>query len=128
MIEVTSRSALERCVPNVDKIKELDFGSQKLHVYCKVEETEADIRCRMFAPTINIPEDPATGSANGALAAFLSSLDVSPQTEHYYRIIQGVEMGRPSLILANTRKENGQVYEVKIGGNSVEMMTGSFSV
>ena len=54
-----------------------------------------DIRARMFAPLDGIPEDPATGSAAAALAAFLGQLEGQSAQ---FSITQGVEMGRPSLI------------------------------
>jgi len=128
MVEVTGPQVLAKCKPVVDHISRLPFEHQKLHVYCNVEEAGADIRCRMFAPTINIPEDPATGSANCALAALLTHLSPTSSTEDSYRIIQGEEMGRKSLLFARAQKVGGKVIEVRIGGNSVEVMSGSLNV
>jgi trans-2,3-dihydro-3-hydroxyanthranilate isomerase len=71
-------------------------------------------RARMFDPTPNeIPEDPATGSAAGPLAAYASHYRLSSGTE--MMIEQGVEMGRPSLILARTERV-GDAENVLIGG------------
>ena len=73
----------------------------------------------MFAPLDGVPEDPATGSANTALAALLASLDPKPDGELRYRIAQGVEMGRPSVLEARVEKRGGAVTAARIGGTSV---------
>lgn len=87
-----------------------------------------DIRARMFAPLDGVDEDPATGSANAALAGLLADLDPAADGEFTWRIAQGVEMGRPSLLAARVRKRAGQVTEVRIGGGSVMVMTGELEV
>jgi trans-2,3-dihydro-3-hydroxyanthranilate isomerase len=73
----------------------------------------------MFAPSLGVPEDAATGSAAAALAGSLA--DASPQrtAEFAWRIEQGVAMGRPSLILASAEKRDGKVLRVRVGGTTV---------
>ncbi len=66
---------------------------------------DADIQARMFAPLFGVPEDPATGSANVALAGFLASLRPEPDLMLKVRIAQGVDMGRPSLLEAAAEKK-----------------------
>ena len=56
------------------------------------------------APLGGVLEDPATGSANAALAALLTSLAPGENADLSYEILQGVEMGRPSQIIASARK------------------------
>ncbi len=82
------------------------------------------LKTRMFIPLPDIREDPATGSANAALAALLAEL--APQTDHHFKwtIHQGVEMGRPSLLLAEADKSAGEVIAVRIGGSCVPVMEG----
>jgi len=71
-------------------------------------------RARMFDPTPNeLPEDPARGSAAGPLVAYAAHYRVSSGTEMV--IEQGIEMGRPSLILARTQGV-GDFQSVTIGG------------
>ena len=74
-----------------------------------------DIRARVFAPLDGVPEDPATGSANCALAGILSHYDEAPDGRFQWRIAQGVEMGRPSILNAEEEKENGTVVKTRIG-------------
>jgi trans-2,3-dihydro-3-hydroxyanthranilate isomerase len=85
-------------------------------------------RARMFAPAHGIPEDPATGSAAAALAGFLGGRPGLAEGWHAWRIVQGVEMGRPSLIEARVRRDGGCVAEVRIGGRAVPVMEGWIEV
>ncbi len=87
-----------------------------------------DLRARMFAPFDGVPEDPATGSANCALAALLAATDQAGDGDFRWRIAQGVEMGRPSLLEARAIKRAGQVVEVRIGGESVLVSEGWIEV
>ena len=75
-----------------------------------------------------IPEDPATGSANCALVGLLSHLDQAASGTFAWRIAQGVEMGRPSVLEARTEKRNGAVVTVWIGGESVMVSEGLIEV
>ncbi len=63
------------------------------------------IRARMFAPLDKVPEDPATGSASGALGALLASLDPRADATLSITIRQGVEMGRESIIHVTAEKK-----------------------
>ncbi len=88
----------------------------------------SDVQARMFAPLGNIGEDPATGSAACALVALLADLDREPDLDLRLRIEQGVDMGRPSLLLARARKVAGEVVEVRVGGRCVPMLEGTFEL
>lgn len=105
--------ALERHHP------ENDFFS--LYLYVRDPADPSQVRSRMFAPLSNIPEDPATGSAAAALAALLATFD-RPDEEQRYAIVQGVEMGRRSDMVATV--SGGRV---RIGGPCVPMQRGTLS-
>jgi len=75
-----------------------------------------------------VPEDPATGSANVALAALLGSLDPVADGVLRWRIAQGVEMGRPSVLEASAVKRGGEVVEARVGGGSVLVSQGWIEV
>ena len=103
-----------------------DFGLS-LMLYVRVDGDPLTLRARMFAPLSNIPEDPATGSAAGALCAYLASLLPDSDDELSFTLDQGVEMGRPSRIEVTVEKQGGQLGTVLIGGTCVEMMRGRLS-
>ena len=99
-----------------------------LFVYTRVAESGLDIRARMFAPHHGIPEDPATGSANVALIGLLAHLRPEPNLRISKAIAQGVEMGRPSLLLAEAEKTKGIVTATFIGGRCVPVMSGTLEL
>jgi trans-2,3-dihydro-3-hydroxyanthranilate isomerase len=82
----------------------------------------------MFAPLHGVPEDPATGSANVALAALLASLRPEPDLDLRLRIVQGVEMGRPSRMEAEAEKRGDHVVAARIGGRCVAVMHGEIEL
>ena len=82
----------------------------------------------MFAPLYGVTEDPATGSATVALVALLASLRAEPELRLERRISQGVDMGRPSLMVASAEKRGGAVVAAYIGGSCVPVMSGAISL
>ena len=86
---------------------------------------ENKIKARMFAPLDGIPEDPATGSAAAALAAYLGQLNGASQD---FDIEQGSEMGRPSLIEASVSVQDGQPVAVTISGKARKIMEGRLTI
>ncbi|PUB19316.1 PhzF family phenazine biosynthesis protein [Yoonia sediminilitoris] len=118
LVELTDRSALAACQPDTGAIREaadrypagIDFS-----IYAYVPEGDT-IHARMFAPLDEIPEDPATGSAAATLAVLLAQLTGKPQN---IRIIQGEQMGRRSVIQADSDGEtciiSGQARRVMMG-------------
>jgi len=129
MVELTDRAALARARYQLDAFRSLAaMGVPPAVLLFTRSGDEFDLRVRMFAPLDNGSEDPATGSANGALAAFLTHLDGSPNGQFRWRIAQGVEMGRPSLLEARTEKRDGVVTGTWIGGASVLVSDGYLEV
>lgn len=128
--EVASRRALAAALPRNEIFARhlpLD-GATGIHLYLADGEGGIDIRARMFAPLHGVPEDPATGSANVALAGLLASLRPEPELALNLRIAQGVEMGRPSLMEASATKSAGRVAETRIGGRCVPVLSGKIEV
>jgi len=52
----------------------------------------------------------------------------SATVERLWRIHQGVDMGRPSLLLGRTVSRQGDVVSVHIGGTCVAVMDGTFTL
>ncbi len=103
-------------------------GANGIHLYLRDGADGIDIRARMFAPLLGVPEDPATGSANAALAGLLASLRPEPDLALDLRIAQGIEMGRPSLLEASAEKRGGKVAEIRLGGRCVAVMNGTIEI
>lgn len=95
--------------------------------YCRSGD-EFDLRARMFAPFDGISEDPATGSACCALAGLLSMHDASANGSRQWRIGQGIEMGRPSVLIAEAEKRDGVVFRTGVGGQCVMVSDGQLTV
>ena len=95
-------------------------------LYCRQTiHNEAAFHARMFAPTMGIPEDPATGSAAAALAGVVAHFDEPRDGLHSGVIEQGFEMGRPSNIYQELEVESGKLCKVRIGGHAVRVMEGA---
>jgi len=130
LAQLRDRSALKRARPNIYGFESLvaeGVEPPDVHLYVKTCDG-FDIRARMFAPLDGIPEDPATGSANCALAGLLSHYSKVANGNFYWRISQGVEMGRPSVLEARTEKRDGVVVNVWIGGECVLVSEGQIEV
>ena len=88
--------------------------------------SDSDVHARMFAPFFGVPEDPATGSASGALGAYLVRHRLVTEMAPTAHIVveQGYEMGRPSTIHVEVDGEPGSPGEVRVGGQAVEVAEG----
>ena len=125
MVELRDRSALQTAGINpvgFERIAELGVMPD-IHLYVRSDD-EFDIRTRMFAPHDGVPEDPATGSANCALAGLLAHYHESSTGNFAWRIAQGIEMGRPSLLQARAEKDADKVISTWIGGSCVMVSEG----
>lgn len=125
LVELASRAALARAA--LGGVASLpDVAVKGVFMFTREgADGTADLRARMFAPADGIPEDPATGSAAAALAGFLGGRPGLVDGWHTWRIAQGVEMGRPSLIMARARRRDDAVAEVRIAGAAVPVAEGT---
>ena len=92
----------------------------------ETERPDATVHVRMFAPLLGVPEDPATGSANGALGAYLAHHEAVPVTEPTTYILseQGEEMGRPSTVYVEVDSAGEEITSVRVGGQVVPVVEG----
>jgi trans-2,3-dihydro-3-hydroxyanthranilate isomerase len=119
---------LRRARPNrqaYDGLLPLD-GAKSVYAYTRDigtegPETGCDLQARMF--TFRMVEDPATGSATAAVTALLAEL--RGESETILRVRQGVDMGRPSLLLSRTRRQDGAMTAF-VGGHCIGVFEGSF--
>ena len=133
MVQLEDRAALKRARIDTGAFDALaaEGVTPDVHMYVRVPRKDADgfdIHARMFAPLDGVPEDPATGSANCALAAMLTHYDPERSGTFRYRISQGVEMGRPAVLEARVEKREGTLLSAHIGGGSVLVSEGWIEV
>ena len=137
VVEVSDLHALQQCSANLGQFKRLSLNPDiagadtsiddafLAYVYCRTGTNQ--INGRMFDPLHGIAEDPATGSAAGALAGLLAQQD-RIDGHMQYQITQGVEMGRPSRIVVDVERDNGQISKTSIAGECVEVISGRLSL
>jgi len=129
--EVASREALARAAPDPSAFQALRLlpamrgAAPAVHLYTREPGDPDRIHARMFAPLLGIVEDPATGSANAALAALLLHRSPSQRPQITLHIEQGTEMGRPSQLAATAARAAGGRITATVAGNCVLVAWGS---
>lgn len=124
MVPLASREALARA-KLASAQTSTTFGATELFLYTRAErDAPYAFRARMFAPEIGIAEDPATGGAAAAFAGVLAAFEDLPDGRHTLPILQGVEMGRPSLIGLEIHIEHSKLTSAHIAGRAVKVSEG----
>jgi trans-2,3-dihydro-3-hydroxyanthranilate isomerase len=139
-VELGSRDALRRSKPDIAAhaaTLPLD-GADAVFAYWRAadESRETVLHARTFAPLDGVIEDPATGSACAAAVSLLATIEsghpsgnsgaAGVPTTRAWRIHQGVDLGRPSLLLGRTTFLDGTLTDTFIGGRCVSVLEGSF--
>ena len=135
-VPIRSLAALGRCRVNSSLLAEIyqRAGATGCSAFSRetIEIGAPGVHTRMFAPGDNIPEDPATGSAAGALGAYLVHYDAQDveavEGKYSFVIEQGDFMHRPSRISIEIKGKPGEVKEVRVGGRSVIVLHGEISL
>lgn len=129
IVPLKSLDAVKRS--RIDKAKYFEFikdkSSKGVMVFCPEAYAKVNqINARVFIDYYGIPEDPATGSANGCLAAYLvkHSYFGSDHIDNI-RVEQGYEIGRPSLLFLKATMK-GELIDVWVGGRVVMIAKGVF--
>ena len=131
IVPVRALTAVRSIEPDASAIVDMceRVGTNGILVYTTMTvEDHATVHTRMFAPAIGILEDPATGSASGAMGAYLvhnGLVEVGPLTEII--IEQGYEIGRPSRILVQVESDDDAIQMVKVGGQVVMVIEGTLT-
>lgn len=130
MVPISRLSVVSKLRPDLNGL--VDFAKEmecEAGVYIFTRETideEADVHARFFAPDVGVSEDPATGSAAGALGAYLAHSQSLPHDNGKFIVEQGIEIGRPSTIHVQTLQGVGGLV-VKVGGNVVDVIEGEIA-
>ena len=120
---------------NLDAVKRARINPIKIHDF--VKQTPAGIlifspetydknnqlNVRVFVDAFGIPEDPATGSGNGCLVAYLSKNQYFGTHEVNIKVEQGFEIRRPSKLYLKAKKEYNRL-SIYIGGHVVFVAKG----
>lgn len=131
IVPVNGLDAARRAAPSPERWSRVFPNGGGLDIYvftAEVERPGATFHARMFAPTMGIAEDPATGAAAAAFAGVLHRYGQLSDGSHSYRIEQGVEMGRPSLIDLEIDVAGGALHAARIGGSAVVVAEGTLKV
>jgi trans-2,3-dihydro-3-hydroxyanthranilate isomerase len=136
--EVANLEALSRAAPDLAAFhaagglaaKPTAGGQPRfaLLLYVRRDGDATRLRARMFGPLGGILEDPATGSASAVLAALLASMAPGENVRLRCEIEQGIEMGRPSLMIASGSKTAEGLVEATVGGGCVPTGRGTLEV
>ena len=130
-VAVTTRSSLQRIRVQTELMNQTLSKSSAKDVFVFTTDTEQadfDFHARMFAPLIGIPEDPATGSAAASFAGYLAALDTAENGTLKWKIEQGFEMGRPSLLYSEADKKSGKTVAIRVGGRAVMVCKGEMEI
>jgi trans-2,3-dihydro-3-hydroxyanthranilate isomerase len=123
LMQVTP-AALTRAAPQEGEFQRVMAAmpdvAKRLAIYLYARDGNA-VRARMFGPGLGVKEDAATGSAAVALAAMLLKLDGGAAGA--WDIVQGVEMGRPSLLRTTARRAADGIRST-VGGGCVNVLEG----
>jgi trans-2,3-dihydro-3-hydroxyanthranilate isomerase len=95
-------------------------------IFCAPGYTDKqDFAVRVFVPCLGVPEDPATGSANGCLSGYLVEHGYPGQKRIETTVGQGYEIGRPSELFLQGEKIDGKI-DVRVGGKVILVARGEW--
>ena len=117
IVPLRDLDALRRCKVDWERYTEVAGPGKNLYVFCPESHDDGpgDLSARMFANDLGVPEDPATGSAAGCLAAYLLEHSYLGTDAVDVRVEQGYEIGRPSLLYLQAERD-GEKIIVNVGG------------
>lgn len=129
MVPVRNLDSLKKASPDYVALanyqKEKGFVSIHAFTFETINKTNT-LHTRDFAPSVGINEEAATGTANGALGAYLvvnKALPLNVQ-KILIKVEQGYFMDRPSEILVEISHQDGTITDVKVGGSAVTVLKG----
>ncbi len=128
MVPLRSLDAVKQARIDRDKYFDLikDTEATAILVFCsETYAKENQLNVRVFADYYGVPEDPATGSANGCLAGYLVKYRYFGKDRIDIRVEQGYEIGRPSLLFLRAEDKKDRI-DVFVGGKAIMIAKGEF--
>jgi len=128
LVPVRNAAVLASIKPNRRGWAEIfPLEHNSVYVYTETpDEHGINFAARMFSPGMGLGEDPATGSAAAALIGEIAQ--DAPGGQYEYKLRQGREMGRPSLITLQIRKDGDTLTHGGIGGSAVIVGQGTLDL
>jgi trans-2,3-dihydro-3-hydroxyanthranilate isomerase len=126
LVPLKNLDALKRATLDLSRVRELLKGSttKEIMVFTRgTYDNSHQLAARVFVPEFGIPEDAATGSANGCLSAYLLKYNVLEKNAINLVVAQGYEMNRPSKIYHRSSLEKNK-FNINIGGKVVPIAEG----
>ena len=126
VVPLKTLDAVRRAKVSRDKYFELieNLQGKALLVFCpETYNRQNKLNVRVFCDFVGVPEDPATGSGNGCLAAYLVKHRYFGKDKVDIRVEQGYEIGRPSLLYLRA-EDKGKSIDVSVGGKVVMVAKG----
>jgi trans-2,3-dihydro-3-hydroxyanthranilate isomerase len=127
LVPVQDAKVLARCkpvFPQWDKTLKKECATA-LFVYTRQTlHTSSSFQGRMFAPSLGVMEDPATGSAVSALAGAIFDYDTPPEGLHHYIIEQGAGLGRESFLHLSMKVRQRKIEQLRLKGRGVLIAEG----
>lgn len=126
IVPIASLNAIKRCKTNREPYYELinRTKAKVILMFCpQTYDPQSDLNVRVFVDVLGVPEDPATGSANGNLAAYLVKHRYFNRPDIDIRVEQGYEIKRPSMLYLQAREETRHI-DVHVGGKVIPVARG----
>jgi trans-2,3-dihydro-3-hydroxyanthranilate isomerase len=124
MVPVTDEDAIRRASRDDRGCADVTTRANTESLYLFAIRNDGDVIARMFDRSIQIGEDPATGSAAGPLGAYLSEYGMAGMPGHL-TIAQGEMVGRPSFLEVDVERTDAG-WVAQVGGGVRIVGEGSF--
>ncbi|AGK52861.1 PhzF family phenazine biosynthesis protein [Bacillus sp. 1NLA3E] len=128
VVPLKSLEAVKKVRINKEKYFELINHTEAKAIMVFSPETynsENDLNVRDFADYYGVPEDSATGSANGCLASYLVKYRYFEKNKINISVEQGYEIKRPSLLFLQATDDNGEI-SIYVGGKVEKIAQGEW--
>lgn len=131
VIPVRDAATLARVELDLNRWREIlkDWWSDQVYVVAPLDGPGSTrYRVRMFAPSLGVLEDPATGAAATAFPGWLVPRLGAKDGVLTLTIEQGIEMGRPATIMVEIELSGGLITVVRVGGTAVPVAEGTIRI
>jgi len=128
IVPLSSKAALQAAKINAEQYLEFvnHTWAKGILVFCQGGyDHHQELSQRVFVDYLGIPEDPATGSGTGCMAAYLVRHKLLGSNKVSLSVGQGYEIGRPSELMIKASEINNY-YDIMVGGKVVEIATGEW--